>query len=188
MERADMTLGDVNELAALMRALYEDRFPGMTPAMAEIWREDLAHLECEVVRAALRRWVRFHADKAPSLDQLCEQVELVQEDQRQSKRSGSSTKSYVDVLKDLAAREASTPERSADDATYAHYMVLLGERSIEPWTDEQGVRHEKMTQEQRGDQCYVWAEKIRPTQPELAKDLEAAGRQFLLTLPLQFGD
>ena len=109
-------------------------------------------------------------------------------DQRQAQRSGSSTKSYVDILKDLAAREAASPERSAEDATYAHYMVLLGERSIEPWTDEQGVRHEKMTQEQRGDQCYVWAEQMRPTQPELAKDLEAAGRQFLLTLPLEFGD
>ena len=188
MERTHMNLADVHELAALMGALYGERFPGVTAAMAQIWQEDLAHLELDLVRRSLRRWVRFHTDRAPSLDQLLEQVELVQADEREGKRSGSSTKSYVDILKDMAAREAATPERSPDDATYAHYMVLLGERSIEPWADEQGVRHEKMTQEQRGDQCYVWAEQVRPTQPELAKDLEAAGRQFLLTLPLQFGD
>lgn len=183
-----MNFTDVQELSGLMQALYGAHFPGLTPAMAQIWQEDLAHLELDLVRRSLRRWVRFHTDRAPSLDQLLEQVELVQADERQGKRSGSRAKSYVDILKDMAAREAATPERSPDDATYAHYMVLLGERSIEPWTDDQGVRHDKMTQEHRGDQCYVWAEQVRPTQPDLAKDLEAAGRQFLLTLPLEFGD
>jgi hypothetical protein len=175
-------------LTEYLTVLYAERFPPLTAAMAQIWFEDLQRFEEELVTHAIRRWSRHHTLKAPSLDELLEQIDLVQADQRQARRSGSAAKNYVDILKDIAAREASTPERSEADATYAHYMVLLGERSIEPWTDEQGVRHEKMTQEQRGDQCYVWAEKIRPTHPEVAKDLEAAGRQFLLTLPLEFGD
>ena len=177
---------DVFGLTTYLHDLYRDRFPPLGDSMARIWYEDLKHLDEDLVTQAINRWARHHTHLPPSLDQILEQVEFVRDEQRKAQRGGS--KSYVDILKDLAAREAASPERSADDATYAHYMVLLGERSIEPWTDEQGVRHEKMTQEQRGDQCYVWAEQIRPTKPELAKDLEAAGRQFLLTLPLEFGD
>lgn len=183
-----MDISDVVGLSAYLHQLYEDRFPPLTPAMCRIWYEELRHLDEDLASRAIRRWAVQHTMQPPSLDQLLEQVEFVRDEQRQAQRSGSSSKNYVDILKDLAAREAASPERSENDATYAHYMVLLGERSIEPWTDEQGVRHEKMTQEQRGDQCYVWAEQVRPKHPELAKDLEAAGRQFLLTLPLDFGD
>ena len=136
---------------------------------------------------AINRWARQHTHLPPSLDQILEQVEFVRDEHRQGQRSGGS-KSYLDILKDIAAREAASPERSENDATYAHYMVLLAERSIEPWQDDQGMQHEKMTQEQRGEQCYNWAEQVRPTQSELAKDLEAAGRQLLHTLPLQYGD
>lgn len=183
-----MQVHEVLFVTTYVHNLYRDRFPPLTESMARIWYEDLKHLDEDLVTQAVTRWARQHTHVAPSLEQILEQVEFVRDEQRLARRSGSSTKGYLDVLKDAAAREAQSPERTDTDVRYSRLMALLAERSIDRWSDERGVWHDKMTQEQRGEQCYNWAEQYRLTHPDLAQDLEAAGRQLLLTLPLEFGD
>jgi hypothetical protein len=183
-----MEPSDVFGLTLYLANLYGDRFPALTDGMARLWYESLRHLDADIAHEAATRWARQHTLKAPSLDELLEQIDIVRDDQRQARRSGRSDVRALDVLRDAAETQAANAERSDDDATYGRLMVLLTERSIGPWQDSQGIWHEKLTQEQRGEQCYEWAEQYRTTQPQLAKDLEAAARQYLLTLPLQFGD
>jgi len=66
-------------------------------------------------------------------------------------------------------------------------MVLLTERSVERWRDERGQWHEKLTQEQRGEQCYAWAHEYADTNPQLADDLRHAARVFGETLYVHAG-
>jgi hypothetical protein len=183
-----MDSDDIVVLNETMRDLYTD-FDGLTVTMAEWWLDDLRHLESALVREGLRRWVRQHTDKPPTLDQLLEQVEFVRDDQRTARRnSGRSDVSALDVLREAAQVQESNPERSPDDATYVGLMLLLTERSIARWQDDGGTWHAPLSQEQRGEQCYDWAEQYRNKRPQLAQDLEAAGRQFWHTIPLAFGD
>ncbi len=173
-----MQLPEVRELATLLHALYEDRFPGLSPQMCVFWLERLRHLEPDLVTAAVQRWASHHTFKSPSLDELLEQVELVRDAQQPLTRTGSSTKSYLEVLQDAADAQAGNPERTEDDASYGHLMVQLAMRSIDPWQDGQGVTHPKLTLQERTAQCYDWATQYASTRPQLATDLQAAARQF----------
>lgn len=175
---------EILALSELLGNLYGDRWPGLTPAMADIWHEDLIACDEDLVRQALRRWVRFHSDRPPSLDQICEQVEIVRDDQARS-RLPAKSKSYAEILRDAADAQASNPLRTEDDATYGHLMATLAQRSIDRWQDEQGLWHPKLTMEQRGMQCYAWASQYEATNPQLAGDLEQAGRQFAKTFYAQ---
>lgn len=177
-----MTRSDIVILVTKMQGLYGDRFPSLLPEMAEVWLEAMRHLEEDVVQTALMRWARQHTFKPPSLDELLEQVEYVQDDQRRLARAGSSTATFLDVLKEAASMQAHNPLRSPDDVTYGRLMALLAERSVGPWVDKQGEQHPKLTQEQRGEQCYRWAEHYQATRPALAEDLRAAARQYAQTL------
>jgi hypothetical protein len=58
--------------------------------------------------------------------------------------------------------------------SFARLMFLLLERSVDAWRDEQGVIRAKMTQEDRGTQCYLWAQQY----PELAEQLRWQARQY----------
>jgi hypothetical protein len=58
--------------------------------------------------------------------------------------------------------------------SFGHLMYLLAERSLDTWRDEQGVMRSKMTQEERGAQCYLWAHEY----PTMADDLRAVARQY----------
>jgi hypothetical protein len=53
-------------------------------------------------------------------------------------------------------------------------MCLLAQRSLDTWHDEQGVLRSKLTQEERGAQCYLWAREY----PTMADDLQAVARQY----------
>lgn len=58
--------------------------------------------------------------------------------------------------------------------SFGHLMALLAERSLDTWLDERGVWHTKLTQEERGAQCYAWAREY----PALADDLQAVVRRY----------
>jgi hypothetical protein len=152
--------------------------------MADIWYEDLAQVDENLVRLAVRRWVRHHSDRPPSLDQLCEQVEFVRDEQARS-RLPAKSKGYAEILRDAAEAQAENPLRTDDDATYGHLMATLAQRSIDRWQDDQGVWQPKLTLEQRGEQCYAWAAQVQTRRPALAADLQAAARQFGETLYAQ---
>lgn len=173
---------DFQILVTKIHGLYGPKFPGLLPDMAKFWFERIRHLEEDTAEHALYRWASQHTMHPPSLDELLEQAEYVREDQQRAKRQGSSTKSFLDVLKDAADAQASNPLRSPDDVTYGRLMATLAERSIDRWQDKQGRWHEKLTHEQRGEQCYAWAEHYQTTRPELARDLQAAARKFAETL------
>lgn len=173
-----MTMADIQALVAKLKGLYGERFPGLLPEMAKEWLSDLGHLDPEVVEGGLRRWTRQHTFKPPSLDELIEQIEYVREEVRATQRSGSSSKSYLEVLQDAAEAQGANPERSEDDATYGRLMALLAERAIGTWFDSKKQQHPKLTMEQRGEQCYLWARKYEATRPQLADDLRHAAKHF----------
>lgn len=177
-----MTRSDILTLVTKIQGLYGDRFPALAPEMADVWLDGLRHLDEDLVQQGVLRWARQHTFKAPSLDELLEQVEYVREEQQRAKRHGSSTKNFLDVLKDAADAQASNPLRSPDDVTFGRLMATLAERSITKWQDTQGVWHDKLTHEQRGEQCYSWAEYYQVARPALAKDLRGAARTFAETL------
>lgn len=58
--------------------------------------------------------------------------------------------------------------------SFASLMRVLAERSLDTWQDEQGLWHTKLTQEERGAQCYQWAREY----PALAEDLQAVARRY----------
>lgn len=58
--------------------------------------------------------------------------------------------------------------------SFARLMFLLLERSVDDWHDERGVLRSKMTEEERGAQCYLWAEEY----PTLAEDLRWQARRY----------
>jgi hypothetical protein len=57
---------------------------------------------------------------------------------------------------------------------FSYLMRVLAERSLDAWPDAQGVLRPKLTQEERGTQCYLWAQEY----PALADDLQAVARQY----------
>jgi hypothetical protein len=62
----------------------------------------------------------------------------------------------------------------SETPSFARLMFLLLERSVDTWRDERGIVRAKMTQEERGVQCYEWAQEY----PALADDLRAVARQY----------
>jgi hypothetical protein len=174
-----MTTGELQALMVQIRGYYGDRFSDFSPGMVQLWFESLHHLDEELCIQGLKRWARQHNFKVPSLDELLEQIEIVRDEQRRlARRDGSSTKSWLDALRDAQENEQANPLRSEDDVTYGQLMALLAERSIDKWQDKQGVWHDKLTVEQRGEQCYAWATAYETRRPELAQDLRAAARKF----------
>lgn len=173
-----MNASEITALFQYLEEYYPDKFAFPSLGMARLWKEKLAQFDEDTMRQAADRWAMHYTFKSPSLDELLEQVEIVREDQRTAKRHGSSDKTFVDALKDAAENEAAHPLRNEEDATYARLMVVLAERSVAPWVDKQGRWHEKLTGEQRGEQCYGWARHYEPTNPQLADDLRGAAKKF----------
>jgi hypothetical protein len=77
----------------------------------------------------------------------------------------------------LDERPADVPE-VGHLPTYVRLMIVLMERSIEPWIDAAGTWHPKLTMEERGAQCYTWAQEYEAQDPVLAADLRLAARRF----------
>jgi len=182
-----MDRGEFQAFVMKLKGFYGERFPGLTDGMAKLWFECLRYTDEDIAERALVRWARQFTWKSPSLDELQEQVEYIQQEERAHQRRGSSTASWLDVLKNAAAEQADNPLRSEDDATYGQLMALLAERSLEPWFDTQGQQHPKLTVEQRAEQCLVWARKYGAQRPQLAEDLHVAARQFGMPMALLQG-
>ncbi len=178
-----MTLDDVIALAVTLHDLYSDKFPGLTAAMADIWQEELVHLDEALVRAGLRRWVLFHTHKAPSLDELKEAVEIVRDAQKRLRPAAASASlarlaGHADVLAEAAQAQAANPGRTPDAASYGHLIATLGERHLGPWRDEHGRDHGKLTLAELAAQCRAWAVGVAARRPQLAQDLTAAAAQY----------
>jgi hypothetical protein len=179
-----MDLTDMHALNETMHNLYGPRSPLMTPAMCTFWLEYLHHLDADLVRAGLRRWVLFHVDRPPSLDQLQEQIGYVEDDRRQAKRSGSRTEgltplgSPAAVLAAAAEAHAANAARTPDQASYGHLIALLGERHLGTWLDEQGHPHARLTLADMAAQCRAWAGNVAASRPQLAQDLTDAAQQY----------
>jgi hypothetical protein len=168
---------DILALSETLQDLYGERFPGLTPTMAEIWLDDLVHLDDDLVRAGLRRWVRFHTHKAPSLDELLESVEQVRDEQVRLPRMPSE-KSITDILQEAAETQAMNDARPPEAGEYAHLMVLLAARHIDRWLDDQGVWHDRLTYREMADQCFTWAYEQTTQRPQLSEDLLVAAHKY----------
>lgn len=173
-----MDIEQVVLLTAYLHELYGDKFPKLSPAMTKIWYEDLARMDNELMEQTVNRWARQHTLKSPSLDELLEQAEFLQEEQRRRRRPSAGDTSPLDVLRAAAEAQARNPERSASDGTFGHLMALIGERSVARWVDEAGVVHDKLTLEERATTCYEWARTYQTTHPKLADDLQYTARTY----------
>ena len=70
-----------------------------------------------------------------------------------------------------------TASTTADEMRYAHLMVQLAERSIDPWQDPPGVWHAKLTTNNAANS--VIRGRISPRcSRSWSRDLRAAARQF----------
>ena len=107
-----MTMQDVTHLSAQLQALYGERFVGLTQALAVMWLDDLRGVDPEIMDQAVTRWVRqHHIGQAPTLQNLVDTVELVEDDRRARQTSRRSVTS------------PSTPEVSFE-AVLAHAAAL----------------------------------------------------------------
>jgi len=169
---------EVLQLIEQVHELYLDKFPALAPSMTRLWYEDLKRYEAIDADQAVRQWARQHTLKAPSLDELCEAIEFLVEERRRSRRSGREVQDLAAVLREAAEAQARNPERTESEARFGHLMALIGERSVAPWVDAQGVRHDKMTLEERATQCYEWATHYETRDPKLAEDLRYVARVY----------
>mgnify|MGYP001609894797 FL=1 len=158
--------------------------PKESTPMHELWHTTLQPYERTLVLRAVRRWARqqYQTDRIPSLDQLCEQAEWLQDDDRRVSARSSSGTGRVDtvaLLCQTAAAQGANPHRSAAEASYGQFMCLLASRHLEPWYDHKGIVQDTLTQAQMAEQCYRWGLQARAHQRwALATDLEAAGTQW----------
>jgi hypothetical protein len=173
-----MDHSDFQTLIVKLHGFYGDRFLTLAPDMARFWFESLRYQDADTADMALHRWARQFTWKPPSLDELLEQMEYVQEERRASERRSAKPKTWLGALQDAADVQAANPVRSEDDASYGRLMVILAERSIEPWADSKGQIHPKLTEAQRGEQCLLWARRFAMTRPQLAADLQMAATHF----------
>jgi len=165
-------------LTLFLQNLYGEQFPELLEGMARVWYDTLKRYDGADAEAAVYQWATQHTRLSPSLDQLCEAIEFLVEERRRSRRSGREVQDLAAVLREAAEAQARNPERTESEARFGHLMALIGERSVAPWVDAQGVRHEKLTLEQRATQCYEWANQYQASDPKLAEDLRYVARVY----------
>lgn len=175
------------QLVTYLHELYSERFPQLSPAMTKVWYEDLRRMDYALMEQAVNRWVRQHTLKSPSLDELLEQAEFMQEEQRRQRRPSPRDVSPAAVLRAAAETQAQNPLTSDEQASYGHLMAVLGERSCGLWLDEQGVWQPKLSMEQRGAQCYEWANAYVVSRPKLAEELRHAARLYARIMTAEVG-
>ena len=95
-----MTQTDVVYLGQRLHNLYPGRFPGLTQALAEVWLHRLETVDPEVMEQTLLRWATQHqVEHAPTLQNLCDTIDLVEADLREIQ---------------AAVHRAQTPSRDID--------------------------------------------------------------------------
>lgn len=121
-----MTPREIESLGQRLHDIYGERFPLLTAAKAAIWLEDLRADDAEMVDKAILRWYRQHQQwQAPTLQNLLDTLELVEDDARaiQAALRPPTASSQEDVLRQAAALAPATL------ASWAHchvQMVLEG--------------------------------------------------------------
>jgi|SoiMethySBSTD1v2_1073268.scaffolds.fasta_scaffold1210667_1 hypothetical protein len=158
-----MKKSDILDLSTLLHSLYGARQPLLPDGMLQLWYEHLERFERDLIMQAVKRWARQHTTKAPSLDEILEQAEILQEDTRRS-RLPSTPKGPVEVLKDLAELGAQSP----DDRLLARLHCRLAEQ------------HPRATWAQ---QCRAWSDHYAAKRPQLATWLLEASRKYEALAP-----
>ena len=119
-----MTHYDITQLNRQLHNLYGDRFPALSPQMAQIWLDDLQAVDPEILDTAVLRWVRQHqTTHAPTLQNLLDMVQLVEEDQRalQAAWRPVENRDMAAILVDAAEQSVSITQRWAK----AHVQLFL---------------------------------------------------------------
>lgn len=159
-----MTKHDLSILSNFLHGLYRDKFPGLTEGMAQLWYEDLKDLDADLVTRGAKRWARHHTLKAPSLDELRESVELVQEQGLKARLPQPAT-NPIEVLKKLAQdAAAASPEFTTADTIFGKCMIKL----LECRTRQEG----RYSLADCAGQLMTWAAYYRPKSRELAEWLD----------------
>jgi hypothetical protein len=166
---------------------YYERFPGLTTEMARLWFEAFRPIEETLADKALQRWARQFTFKVPSLDELLEQVEFVREDEKQTirPRTDPTSNPWLATMRELAEKQQVVVDeetgeilRDEEDVKFGRLMALLGERTVARWVDKKGQVREKLTLEDRVQQCEAWAMSYQYEHPALAEDLRQAAKQY----------
>jgi len=163
-----MNKHEIEILGNYLHALYDERFPVLTPDMAQLWYDDLRNLDYDLVTRAAKRWARHHTLKAPSLDELQESVEWVQDADRAARLPQARGRETPGDALEVLAR--TTPARSTDDRRYVRAMQVLYAHlsgQLPRWTRAECAAA-----------CRSWAEQLRASAPDLAASLVRAGSLF----------
>jgi hypothetical protein len=180
---------DNSEFRAFLTKIkgYYERFEGLHDAMGVLWCEALRPIEEPLAEKALARWARQFTYKIPSLDELLEQVEFVREDEKHAMRprTDPTRNPWLDIVRELAEKQQvvideETGEilRDEEDVKFGRLMALLGERTVARWVDKKGTVRDKLTLEDRAQQCEAWAMSYQYEHPGLAHDLLQVAKQY----------
>ena len=169
-----MEIEDIRFILDTIQSFYPP-FEVPSVSMQHLWLEELARFDRPLVLRAIRQWARQHTERPPTIEQLTEQVEWVEEDDRKVMRR-EARKSLADTFTDAGNAQAANPERTPEEASYGQLMAMLAIRHLETWRDHHGVQHPKLTRAQMAEQCYTWASRARDVERwHLAEDLAHAG-------------
>ena len=160
-----MTMQDVTRLSAQLQALYGERFVGLSQALAVMWLDDLRSVDPEVMDQALTRWARqHHIGQAPTLQNLLDTVELVEEDQRAfqaARRPPTSHTTPGASIYTLLEHAAALQNGTARTWAHGHCEILergLGRPSNHPETAAfcrlLAVRHPELAESWAREACW----------------------------------
>lgn len=63
-------MAQIDRLNNHLQDLYGDKWPGLTPGMAQLWREELRSFEQHIVTCAVTQWARKNTFKLPGIEDL----------------------------------------------------------------------------------------------------------------------
>ena len=160
-----MTMQDVTRLSAQLQALYGERFVGLSQALAVMWLDDLRSVDPEVMDQALTRWARqHHIGQAPTLQNLLDTVELVEEDQRAfqaARRPPTSHTTPGASIYTLLEHAAALQNGTARTWAHGHCEILergLGRPSNHPETAAfcrlLATRHPELAESWEREACW----------------------------------
>jgi hypothetical protein len=180
-----MTFADIETLTATIRGYYPD-FGFLPPAMVRLWAEGLQQADVVTCSKALARWARQHTAKAPSLDELAEQVEFVREGERLPRpaRPAVGSTAWLATMGDRAEQQQVVNEktgeilRDQEDVQFGHLMTKVALWTLAEWEDTKGEIRPQLTAEDRAQLCESWAMAYQYEHPALAEDLRQVAKHY----------
>ena len=160
-----MDLPDIITLSRQLYGLYAERFPGLTPDLSRLWLEALRSVDPEVMDQALTRWARqHHIGQAPTLQNLLDTVELVEEDHRAiqaARRPPTSHTTPGASIYTLLEHAAALQNGTARTWAHGHCEILergLGRPSNHPETAAfcrlLATRHPELAESWEREACW----------------------------------